>query len=68
MAPLRRMTMNAPAKVIGYEVFDVRKQTVVRTYGEGKGKSARRCADMLDLEYGAVRYVVRFIFEETVSV
>ena len=40
-----------------YSVIDIKTGNIVATYDNRK--SAYRKADKLDLEYGAVRYVVR---------
>lgn len=50
--------------VLGRELVDHHTGRVLRTYGptEQDARRARRAADRLDLEYGAVRYIVRPVF------
>lgn len=48
--------------VTGYEIVDTKTQTVVRTYGTGKGEIARRWANKQDTSYGAHRYYVRPVY------
>jgi hypothetical protein len=52
--------------VIGYDVIDNQTKAVVKSYGEGKGSTARAFANKKDLQYGAVRYVVRSIYSKEV--
>lgn len=52
--------------VIGYDVIDNQTKAVVKSYGEGKGSVARAYANKKDLQYGAVRYVVRFVYSQAV--
>lgn len=52
--------------VIGYDVIDNQTKAVVKSYSEGKGSVARAYANKKDLQYGAVRYVVRFIYSQAV--
>lgn len=42
-----------------YQVIDIRTKQVVKTYADRK--TARRAADRLDLQYGAVRYIVKAV-------
>lgn len=44
-----------------YEVIDIKTKEVVAT--KKTRNAARRVADRKDLEYGAVRYVVRLVIE-----
>lgn len=44
-----------------YAVIDTKTGQTIKTYAADKGSVARRFADKKDNEYGAVRYVVRFI-------
>lgn len=53
-------------KVIGYEVVDNQTKAVIKTYSEGKRQAARNFANKRDLAYGAIRYVVRPVWEVVV--
>ena len=54
------------SQIIGYRVIDTKTMQQVRnTYGADKRHLAQRMADKLDLEYGAVRYVVQPIWQNT---
>lgn len=44
-----------------YHVIDSHTKETIKTYPDGKGRIARVFANKKDMQYGAVRYVVRFI-------
>jgi len=44
-----------------YFVIDTKTGETIKHYAADKGAAARRYANKKDMEYGAVRYVVRFI-------
>ena len=45
-----------------YELIDTKTQKVIATYSYAQRNRARNKRDKLDLEYGAVRYIVKPIF------
>ena len=46
-------------KVERYQVVDLQTKNVVREFN--RKMAARRCADRMDLEYGAIRYTVKMV-------
>jgi len=46
----------------GYQVIDKQTGNIVKEYGAGKRKLATKFADKKDQEYGAIRYIVKPIF------
>ena len=44
-----------------YAVIDIKTGATIKTYAADKGRVARAFAHKKDADYGAVRYVVRFI-------
>lgn len=54
-------------EVIGYEVVDIQTKSVVKSYGQGKSQVARNYANKKDLEYGAIRYIVKPIYTGVVA-
>jgi hypothetical protein len=44
-----------------YQVIDIKTGVTIKTYAADKSKLAYRFADKKDAEYGAVRYIVKFI-------
>lgn len=44
-----------------YQVIDTHTKQIIATYPENKARVARNRANKLDLKYGAVRYVVKFV-------
>ena len=54
-------------EVIGYEVVDNQTKTVVKSYGAGKLSLASKFANKKDLSYGAIRYIVRPIYKESIQ-
>ncbi len=42
-----------------YLLIDSHTEEILKEYEDGKGHIARRRADRLDLQYGAVRYIVK---------
>jgi len=53
--------MNTQANNVAYEVVDIQTKAIVKQYPAGKGSTARAYANKKDLQYGAVRYVVRLV-------
>lgn len=52
--------MNTQANV-AYQVIDIQTKAVVKEYPAGKGQVARNYANKRDMQYGAVRFVVRLV-------
>lgn len=48
-------------EIIMYFIIDIKTGETIKHYAADKGAVARRYANKKDLEYGAVRYIVRFI-------
>ena len=46
---------------VAYEVVDIQTKVVIKQYPAGKGSTARAYANKKDLQYGAVRFVVRLV-------
>lgn len=44
-----------------YHVIDTQTKKIIASYPEDKARVARNRANKLDLNYGAIRYVVRFV-------
>lgn len=44
-----------------YHVIDIQTKATIKTYADDKGRVARAYAHKLDLKYGAVRYIVKFV-------
>lgn len=53
--------MTTQTNIIAYEVVDIQTKAVIKQYPAGKGSTARAFANKKDLQYGAVRYIVRLV-------
>lgn len=51
---------------VAYEVVDIQTKAVIKQYPAGKSSTARAFANKKDLQYGAVRYAVRFVYSKEV--
>lgn len=59
--------MSTEMKAVAYEVVDNQTRKVVGTFKPANRVRARRMADRKDMEYGAIRYIVRPVWAEVVS-
>jgi len=46
---------------VAYQVVDIQTKAVVKEYPAGKGQVARNFASKRDMQYGAVRFIVRIV-------
>jgi hypothetical protein len=51
-------------EVVKWELVDTQGSKVIKTYAPDKVRYARRLRDKLDLDYGAVRYFVRPVYNK----
>lgn len=44
-----------------YQIIDIQTKAVVKSYKVTEAHNARKQADRLDMKYGAVRYIVKWV-------